>query len=201
MRAKTKDEMRSQALQATETLFRRIYDSAAADPRQWLGYARSLKLAASVLQPHFDSEPETGPPERGKGFKPTVGPIYLLLVGFAIENYAKAMSVIRNPIVVSNGKLIRLKRHDLLGLLADFEFALSPDEEELVERLEQFVIWAGRYPVPTKAENVTPRKRRQPGLGDYLIYTVRGDSNLCTVILDRLDQQVTAEMDIKRPGA
>ena len=138
------------------------------------------------------------PPLPNLGFKPTVGPIYLLLVGFAIENCSKALSVIHNPNITENGKLKRLKRHNLLGLLAEIDFDLSPDEEELVEIVEQFVLWAGRYPVPTDATNSSPKKRRQPGLGDFRIYSVNGDSALCENLLDRLDERVQLEIKKNR---
>lgn len=198
--ARTEEQLRKEVQESIDRVFGMVYKGVATDPRHWLNYARSLRLAASILQPHFESEPSSGPNENKKGFRPAVGPTYLLLVGFAVENYAKAISIILDPDVVSDGKLVRLKRHDLLGLLADIRFHLSPEEDELVERLEQFVQWAGRYPVPTKAETIGPRKRRHPELGDFLIYSVKGDSTLCVTIMDRLDKAVTDEMSALRPG-
>ncbi|MBI5021419.1 MAG: hypothetical protein HZB59_08290 [Ignavibacteriales bacterium] len=118
----------------------------------------------------------------------------MLLVGYAIENYAKAISVIHHPRVTENGKLKRLKRHDLLGLISEINFSLSSDEKELLERLEQFVLWAGRYPIPTDAKTVSPTKRRM-ATNDWLIYSLSADSTVSSQLLDRLEKQVECEIE------
>jgi hypothetical protein len=193
-------QLRKDIQDSIDRVFGMVFQGVATDPRHWLGYARSLKLAASILQPHFDNEPASQKGQRTKAGEPRISPIYFLLVGFAIENYAKAISVIRDPDVVSKGKLVRLKSHSLLGLLSGIGFRLSPEEDELVERLEEFVLWAGRYPIPTKVQTIAPRRRRHPQLGDWLIYSVKGDSILCVSIMDRLEETTLAEMKSSRSG-
>ena len=191
---KTELEFLNEIEETTKKFFLHAYESVTTNPKAWLSNAKSLKLGASIFKPHFDTELPTNRSEKTEGFKTSLGPIYLLLVGFSIENYAKAVSIKFDPNVTENGKLKRLKRHDLLGLLSDIDFILSSEEEELVERLEQFVLWAGRYPVPTNAKNVSPKKRRHPGLGDFLIYSTNKDSELCSSLLDRLDERAEAEI-------
>lgn len=71
----------------------------------------------------------------------------MFLVGLAMENLAKAVHVARTRSAVGGDRLIDdLKTHSLLHLLGRVGIELDADEAYLVERLETFVTWAGRYP-------------------------------------------------------
>lgn len=37
------------------------------------------------------------------------------------------------------------------GTLAKSLMTLEPDEDELLDRLQEYVVWAGRFPIPTKS--------------------------------------------------
>jgi hypothetical protein len=79
-----------------------------------------------------------------------------MLVGFAVENFAKGALVARMnwleavPVIHKSQLPKVLKSHHLKLLLAQIEFGLSADEEDLVLRLRRAVVWGGRYPVATQ---------------------------------------------------
>jgi hypothetical protein len=79
-------------------------------------------------------------------------PAYLLY-GYALENLFKGIVVANNTALISNTKLSsELTRHDLSYLAEKADVSLSPGERKTCDRLTAIVVWAGRYPAPTKAD-------------------------------------------------
>ncbi len=85
-------------------------------------------------------------------------PVCALLYGLALENALKAVRVghftlrRESAVVTTDGGRQLLNRkiatHGLVGLLDEADESLRPEERELLERLQTFVVWAGRYPLP-----------------------------------------------------
>ena len=76
----------------------------------------------------------------------------LLLLGLAVENAAKAVYVARDPSLLSMERLDQFpnssdKGHGIGSLVAGL-FALTEAESDLLSRLQEHVVWAGRYPIP-----------------------------------------------------
>ena len=63
-----------------------------------------------------------------------------------------------------------LKSHLLIGLSEQLGLSLSKDELEYLERLEHFIAWAGRYPIPLLAQDLYPRQMNDGG--QYALYGV-----------------------------
>jgi hypothetical protein len=85
---------------------------------------------------------------------------YMFLAGFALENLMKAIYVWRdrNSVNCSAGNLNRtILFHDLRKLAVDIRL-ISPGDSagvgEFLDKLTQLTIWAGRYPVPTKFQEL-----------------------------------------------
>lgn len=78
--------------------------------------------------------------------------------GLAIENAVKAVLISKDPKIVSNGS-VKLKKswgkggHALLNPVRDLLGKLSKREYQLLLRLklEEHLVWAGKYTVPLKA--------------------------------------------------
>lgn len=51
----------------------------------------------------------------------------------------------------------RLFHHTLHKLAIEAGVTLTPSEELMCERLEQYTVWAGRYPTPKQASAMMPR--------------------------------------------
>lgn len=76
----------------------------------------------------------------------------MMLMGFAFENLAKAVLITRDHSIVGDAKLGKWPTdrggHGFAKLIRSILCQLSPDEENLLLRLEEYVVWAGRYPIP-----------------------------------------------------
>jgi len=96
-----------------------------------------------------------------------------MLAGFAIENLAKGLIIEgRSFSPTERDRLVKeLTSHDLLRLLDDAGVALTEDETYLVERLETFLVWAGRYPIPLTVEDSLPRTHPRGGWGPLTNFT------------------------------
>jgi hypothetical protein len=50
---------------------------------------------------------------------------------------------------------------------------LEPDEEELLDRLQEYIVWAGRFPIPTNSgryhQNLSPVNKHHFGTADVVI--------------------------------
>lgn len=92
-----------------------------------------------------------------------LGPSMMMLLALSLENLAKGLTVVRNPHMPPFRSLpgSRLQRpyhsHSIIDLLTKKPgisndvgagVKLSPAERAQVGRLENFLMWGGRYPVP-----------------------------------------------------
>lgn len=83
-----------------------------------------------------------------------------LLVGLAVENFAKALIVQaknRRGERVTNGDVLAVDldgRHDLNRLVRDAGIEPTRAEKALLHRLSLFVKWRGRFPVPKRRADV-----------------------------------------------
>jgi hypothetical protein len=131
-----------------------FYELRGRDPHVWLEYALSLMYSAEVLRDHLLSRMEVPP---GLRRVETLGLVHstMLLLGLAAENLIKGVYVAQNPCIVTREKLDRsLWTSDGGHGLKDFArslLKLEPEEVERLGRLQEHLVWAGRYPIPTKS--------------------------------------------------
>jgi hypothetical protein len=109
-------------------------------PVHWRAEAEGLLRAYRILASHWL---ETHGPD-GRVIWPA-----LMLAGYAIENYAKAR-------LLELGELDEARKgnrgHDLPWLVERARIEVNGVELDLLQRLEQFVRWSGRYPAPFRAD-------------------------------------------------
>ena len=117
---------------------RRAFETAARTPNAWLGYADLDKRVADKLWP------DDFLASRG------LGELLIAMghAGQAIEILLKGICITKRPEVVADGKLTRLKTHDVVKLAATADIVLDAQEVTLLNQLAAFVVWAGRYPLP-----------------------------------------------------
>jgi len=113
------------------------YRLACSEPYLWIRKAREVRRAADSLEPFF-------------------GAVALMLYGFAVENLLKAGITNQGNAVNTNGDF-KVNKHSLQDFAIQLSIPLSPEESELLERLETFIRWAGRYPIPLHADALYPR--------------------------------------------
>jgi hypothetical protein len=164
---KPKQPSRQGVVRTPEELFRRMFQQAADMPDAWRMTADSLLRAAGTLVPLIEADTRAALDPSQNTFDHPVAPVYMLLAGLAIENLAKAKLVAgrSSPATVGDALVPDLKSHDLVDLLHRAGLTLSADESYLAERLQAFVEWAGRYPIPVKLEGQLPRTHPLGGWG------------------------------------
>ena len=64
-----------------------------------------------------------------------------------------------NPQLVVSGewKLRGSRAHDLASLVTMTKLPIKPEERAVLSQLSGFVKFAGRYPIPMKSEDLTPK--------------------------------------------
>lgn len=82
---------------------------------------------------------------------------WYLHAGLAVENAVKAVLIVKDPNIVKlNGSLdikkFGKKQHSIRELVRSVLSELSESEEQLLMKLEEHVVWAGKYTVPIRAD-------------------------------------------------
>jgi hypothetical protein len=94
----------------------------------------------------------------GIGEDAALGAAYMLLTGYALENVIKALLLTKRPELREPGPVPRWPGggggHNLPMLFDAGAVGLGSDERRLLDRLRAFVVWRGRYPMPTKPETI-----------------------------------------------
>lgn len=119
------------------------------DPLAWLRQAKHLKTSADVILVAWESAIK----------KPihlmttqhemlSFSKSYMLLTAFAFENLFKGILNGRNS---SNTTVTASGGHGIVQMAKEIT-ALAPDEIDLFERLQIYLIWAGRYQIPNRPQ-------------------------------------------------
>jgi hypothetical protein len=166
-------------------------------PVSWLVSAMPLERAAELLWDQHGKDLQslsTRPvgdsvPPSIDSVPPSISGPAMLLAALTIENLLKGILVSREAPFRKRGKF-QLKTHKLLDLVARIGLMISEDERFLLERLEEFLEWAGRYPIPVSYERMLPRTLPEGGfaplpmistddrqLWRQLVIRIRGEIN------------------------
>jgi len=81
----------------------------------------------------------------------------LLLRGLALEVYFKAIWTKRGNSLVKGLEFKRIPNageHDLVQLAGELRLPITVPQRQLLARLSRYVQYAGRYPIPKKAEHL-----------------------------------------------
>ncbi|MNF63250.1 hypothetical protein D3C84_449470 [compost metagenome] len=132
------------------------YRKACAEPFPWLVKAREMWRAADLVWAQFSFELTAFASGGDDSREPFTGSVAMMLYALALENLLKAGLAAKGVAVGPNGNFA-LKSHKLEDLADGLALTLEPGERELMERLEHFLEWAGRYPIPLLAEALYPR--------------------------------------------
>jgi hypothetical protein len=119
------------------------------DTQSWLAQAKQLRLSANVTLPEWEKtrrHPQSMPGIREKML--AYSESFMLLTGFAFENLLKGILYGLD----SNNKVASSKEGHGIVQMAKAATTLTPDELSLLERLETYLVWAGRYQLPTTSD-------------------------------------------------
>lgn len=135
------------------------YDAVGNHPVCWILTADDLLCAATILKEkriHFYKNTaftlaanQPIPPE-GRILNSEI-----MLKGFAVECLLKAIWVKNGNVLATNGRLQKIPNvgsHKLVQLVTKLGISISPQQKDLLNRLEIFLTATGRYPVATAWE-------------------------------------------------
>ncbi|MDF3053355.1 MAG: hypothetical protein K0S19_1460 [Geminicoccaceae bacterium] len=90
----------------------------------------------------------------------------MLLTAVAFENMLKAIAVKRGLLAADGGRLRRdvalspRGGHGLSEIAKNLELELTSTDVDFLQRLEEYVVWAARYPVPELARHSSRAQER-----------------------------------------
>ncbi len=134
------------------------------DPKKWGATAWNLRTAADVLFQAFEEtwEPGREPihPESEHLDSPAT-----MLYGCAMEN------IIKGYLIKKHGGFeqaraasqIAWDRHQISRLAVATGLPLTPEQRQLLDSLEAYIVWAGRYPISMKRQRFTIPRQFQAG--------------------------------------
>ncbi|MEW7989984.1 MAG: hypothetical protein AB2724_17030 [Candidatus Thiodiazotropha sp.] len=122
----------------------------------WYSSAISLERGASLLWDQLvkDWELTKDISDLPDQIEPSIAGTFMLLGGLAVENLLKANCIKLSGAWKENGQF-SFQTHDFIALANRTGIEFSIQEGELLERLEHFVVFAGRYPAPTTHRKLT----------------------------------------------
>jgi hypothetical protein len=139
-------------------------------PHAWFWHAHALITAADLTHHRFrqscqyfpEIEKRLGAAAAGESHAlltelsailtdSELGPVSLMLLGFAIENACKGILIQRSPDLVEDTALRReLRSHNLPHLMTACGHPVAGPELKALSFLSEYVQWAGRYPTPIR---------------------------------------------------
>ena len=108
----------------------------------------------------------------------------MLLAALVLELLLKSKLASEAGSITSKGKWSHTS-HALLDLAQTTDVVLTSAEQDLVERLEAFLEWAGKYPVPLEPTKMAPRTEPSGGFG-LLTTSKSSDRETWTRLVRRL---------------
>ena len=156
-----------------------LYELSGSDALIWLEKAEGHRYCARILKNQLlEMVNDDSTPAWSRRIE-TLGVVSstLLLLGLTFENLIKGVYVARNPALVDRTRLDRsLWQSDGghgITAFAKTLMTLTPEEEELLDRLQEYIVWAGRFPIPTKSrryhQNLSPVNKHQFGTAYFAV--------------------------------
>lgn len=155
----------------------------AEEPFVWVLRADELVLAFETLAAECDRNLQT----RAHG--PHLSGVAFMLAGFAVEVLLKALLIQTRVPLDENGRF-ELRSHHLAQLAVDTGFNLTDDESRLLEKLEEFLTWAGRYPIPVTSDPMRPRPLPSGGFAPRTYHNVGEDWPAIRALVHKLKQRL-----------
>jgi hypothetical protein len=173
----------------------------------WFLHACELRRGATLLKyqmlADYNQFIEAGgmaPTRMYPYIPPLYGP-YTMLAGLSLELLAKAILIERTPTLVVEGKLKPWpgSGHELVNLLKQTGITLDAADRYLAERLGELVIWAGRYPIPKRVEQMMPRPTPEGEFASVGNFQPDQDPPRIDVLWERLKTSLMQEWQTNRP--
>ena len=153
----------------------------AESPIAWVLRADALIAAFDILAHADEKALESGDDS------PCLSSVTYMLAGFAIEVLLKGLLVQKASPLNANGRFV-INSHHLVELVKEADFSLIEGEPRLLEKLEEFLTWAGRYPIPLTSERMRPRTTPSGGFAPRRYHNLGEDWPAVRSLFERLKQ-------------
>jgi hypothetical protein len=160
-----------------------LYELLGQDALAWLRQAEFLRMSAALVWEKFSEIHPLSQVQPGIGQqKVAFSQSFMLLMGMSFENLIKGADVAKTP-----GLSIKERRqrwdsyrggHGISGLIT-LVASTSAKEKNLLRRMEEYVMWAGRYPIPRNTDQYRKAK-------DFRSLSYPQDQLLCDTLFERL---------------
>lgn len=122
-----------------------------------------------------------------------------MLIGYAIECALKGLWCKRGNVIVRGGRYIGIPGagdHTLVQLAQKVGFTPSKAEENVLSRIAKFIVFAGRYPISKKSNEMLPSGL--PGLRSVDVgFFSKQDFRTANAILNKVISLISGK---KRPA-
>jgi hypothetical protein len=142
------------------------YNTKFRNAHYWLKHAYRHYYASQILYEHLEpimNKDDIETDEENEQFI-SLWQSYFLLMGLAFENILKGLIISIEPDLVNDQEYAKKYNfsfnHNLITMFERNFRQLSISEKELIHRLQKYLIWMSKYPVPKKtriSENGTKR--------------------------------------------
>jgi hypothetical protein len=151
-----------------------LFEERATESIYWKEEAMSLREGAEVIydalvkaNKQLREDMEKGVPLEGRNF-PIAGlnSIWMMSIGYAVENIIKALVIKNTPkvsLLTNKGKLdIKYfgKSHDLIDMIEKSpQCTLFPEfsieEKQFLSKMTYYILWQGKYPIPLEPKKMS----------------------------------------------
>jgi len=145
-----------------------FYNTVSIDSMSWLDNSEKLKLSADLInkeleiliEPFRQEKPDYKNEEKIQAFWNS----YFLLIGYAFENLIKGLSIEKNRDLKTFYDIYKKKwsdyskGHGISKIAKDNLSDLEKNEIKLLEKLETYILWAGKYPLPKQIKEYNTDK-------------------------------------------
>ncbi len=159
-------------------------------PVAWFAKALQLKRAYEKLQIVALADFDDLMNDRERAGESVAG-VVLMLGGLTIENLLKGLIAKQGQVPESQGRP-KFSEHKLNNLARDANVGLSADESILLQRLTEFVLWAGRYPAPQIPTPLRGHTLPNGGFGGLTSISAPTDFSDTSAMIDRLHALLVA---------
>lgn len=156
----------------------------------WMWSADSLLRSFQILADQSLADTKAFMTEGIEEHQPFVASVAMMLGALAIENLLKAIAVSKNSHPLDERGKFSYQTHDLLKLAKEISISLDEEEKMLLERLEQFQSWGGRYPTALKSEDLRPRTLLSGGFSSRTTMSLPTDFDKIKKLVQKLKQKL-----------
>lgn len=178
---------------------KRLFQIIGQDAQTWLEQAKLLKMSAEVIKAEIDNVlplPQALPGVRER--KLAYIQSFMLLNSLAFENLIKGIIIVRNPKKLVDQQKVNTmywnirKGHGIAALAKKNISQISQDEFQLLKRLEEYLCWGGRYPIPLNSGTYS-NSQNPKNLLTYL----STDSALINHLFSKLCEILQSEWEVR----